>query len=137
MVISDNQTANSAVEHLFKTIDIDGQMVDGLIDPGSAICTIRASAVLNNNFNVENASINLYGFGSNITPLTSNKSLTVKVKIDDVEIDNFVKRKPYGTSLLLTTLLALQSSTISPRFPLSIARTPQPHISLGVGFFVA
>lgn len=51
-VIEDNNQLDSITKFCKEVTLAEKHVLNGLIDPGSAVCIIRASAVLNNNLNV-------------------------------------------------------------------------------------
>ncbi|KAJ8969900.1 hypothetical protein NQ314_001534 [Rhamnusium bicolor] len=68
-----------------RDIDINGKKVKALIDPGSAVCTIKEDIVRENKLMCEPTNEKLYGFGEGSTICKWQTKL--KVKIDNVEAD--------------------------------------------------
>ncbi|KAF5270711.1 hypothetical protein FQA39_LY01449 [Lamprigera yunnana] len=64
-VMSDNAVRENTLERFCKSVTRnDIVKLNGQVDPGSAVCTIRASALIEHCFNPEPKVVELYGFGA-------------------------------------------------------------------------
>lgn len=87
----DSEKKNTATKY-FKQVRVDNATIDGLIDPGSSDCTIKASVVLRNRFEfVENASI-LVGFGNSGNEVKSDGIIRVNLCVDECEAASVIMR---------------------------------------------
>ncbi|KAF5287035.1 hypothetical protein FQA39_LY16149 [Lamprigera yunnana] len=128
--MSDNAFRENTRECFCKSATInDSVKLNGQVDPGSAVCTIRASAVIKHCFNPELKVVELYGFGADEPIFKSTKAVRVTLEIDSVK-----KADPYGKPTLTAhparfspeDKYSKQRITIKKRFNILLTQTPEP-----------